>query len=1082
MSHSNPVSRKLGRERSISGQRVPAVFISYSRRDKEFVARLHDALAERKYDIWVDWQDIPPSAEWLAEIRAGVESADAFIYLISPDSLASTVCGQELEHAASQHKRIVPVVRRDPDGVAVPPAAASLNWIFLREGDDFDAGLGQLLAALEQDLDNVRTHTRLGLAAGRWEASGRDKSQLLRGAELAAAESWLVSGTDKEPEPTQLQREYVLRSRQGATRRQRSVISAVTLALVATAVLAVVALIQRSDAIHERNVAFARSLDASAQNKYNQDPELSVLLAVKAAQVNPSSVTEEALREALAQSHVRIRYTLAAPVAGDALWSPDGKRLLVTSPQVDGIPGWARIYTPGSDSAPVALASAPAGAGQSGWDAAGDRVVIGGGTPAVYDALTGRLIARVPGTALFAALTSDGTRVVTVDAHSVGHVFDVATRRELATFHPRFSSGATCFALSPDGSVAAQCDTKNILVRTSPAELDTWSVRTGALLHSTASPAVIGSVAFSPDSSRYVFTTPVAINATSRTTLTALVRSQGLDGTFVYDTLSGRRVIAFSGAATTATFSPFAAVPALAYATTDDLGHVYSFLSGRSEPLIGSTDVINSLRFDRNGTDVVAASNDGTARVYDAATGGLPIETLAGHKSAVTAASFGLDDEWIATASDDGTVRVWAGPTPLPAATQPPSELAGNADADAASIAFTMDSARILEASGTGAGQMLDAHTLKVLARFSAPAGQGFAGAGASSDGRVLAALSGPLQRSTGTLEYAGAADLYVAASGRLIATLKPVAGGMLLNAAFDHAGDKLVTVGAGGSSDVWDTQTGRLLYHLPGSTPAAAAAFSQDGSQLAIVHYPTLPAPGTVTFTTAFHPITIDLYDALTGRRERTITGDTLTPEESGTAVYSPLTVAFSPDGRLLAVSGADQAIELYDPATGRLIKGLGIEGAPGGSFVESLAFSPNGKLLAAGAASGAYVWRLPGYNPYPVFQHVPTGSAYSLVGDGLGVLVGFTADSQYLLTSGDLTVNVWDPADHLELFHAYPVARGALSPDGTQIVTASLGGVNLYPCDLCGGLSHLFQVAKRHTTRQLTAAERETYLSTQG
>ncbi len=1051
---------------------MTAVFISYSRRDKDFVARLHDALVQRKYEVWVDWEDIPPSAEWFEEIRGGVERADGFIYLISPDSVDSTVCQRELEHAVSQRKRIIPVLRRDVDDAKVQPAAAALNWIFLRDGDDFDAGLEQLAGAIEQDLDHVRTHTRLGVQASRWEAGGREPSQLLRGAELAAAEGWLVAGADKQPDATPLQREYVLAGRQAATRRQRTLIGAVTLALVVAVALAVVALIQRSNAIHERNVAFARQLDAQAQSQYPTDPELSVLLAVKASQVNPGSATEEGLRAALAQSHVRIRYTLTGPGTGDAVWSPDGTRLLVTSP---GAGGWARIYTPGSDAAPVVLGSPPSVAGQSEWDARGDRVVIGGTQPAVYDALTGRLIARVPGNVLYSALTSDGTRVLTVDTNSLGHVFDVATGHELASFHPSDHAATSCLALSPDDSVAAQCDLQSLTNPRSPGALDTWDVRTGRLLHSVPSPAVISSVAFSPDSRRYVFTSPSSVNSGSGTSAVTLARAEGLPGTFVYDTHTGRRVIAFQGAASAAAFSPVAELPTLAYATVgNNLAHVYSFLSGQNVTLAGANDVINSVGFDQYGTDVVTASNDKIARVYDALTGGLPVEVLAGHRSTVQSAGFGAGDTRIATASADGTVRVWAGPIPLSAATLPPSGPAPLADAG---IRFTADGERIVQASQTGAGQVLDGHTLKVLARFAAPPGQGFTSVSATRDGRIVAALSTPLGK-TGGLGFATVADLYDSGTGRLIATLPPVAAGPLFGAALDYHGDTLLTLGVNGASDEWDTRTGRLLHHLPGSTAAAAAAFSQDGSQLAIVHYPDLPR--TVTGTTAFGPITIDLYDARSGRHQRTVIGNTLTPQEVDTDLYAPLTVAFSPDGTLLAVSGADEGIELYDPHTGRATHlPLGLADAPGGSYVASLAFSPNGKLLAAGAASGAYVWRLPSYAPFPTFQHVPQGNVRSILGGGVGVQVAFSADSSYLMTSGDVVVNVWDIATGLQLFHAYPTTRGALSPDATRVATVSGAGVALYPCDLCGGLPHLLAVARRDTTRSLLPGERARFLS---
>ena len=61
---------------------MPSVFISYSRQDKDFVERLHRALADRGYEVWVDWDDIPPSAEWFEEIRAGIASADGVVYVI----------------------------------------------------------------------------------------------------------------------------------------------------------------------------------------------------------------------------------------------------------------------------------------------------------------------------------------------------------------------------------------------------------------------------------------------------------------------------------------------------------------------------------------------------------------------------------------------------------------------------------------------------------------------------------------------------------------------------------------------------------------------------------------------------------------------------------------------------------------------------------------------------------------------------------------------------------------------------------------------------------------------------------------
>ena len=93
------------------------VFVSYSRRDQEFVRRLHGALVAAGREVWVDWEGIPPSAKWMDEVKAAIDGSGLFLFVVSPDSAASPVCRDEATHAASVGKRIVPVVWRD-----TPPA------------------------------------------------------------------------------------------------------------------------------------------------------------------------------------------------------------------------------------------------------------------------------------------------------------------------------------------------------------------------------------------------------------------------------------------------------------------------------------------------------------------------------------------------------------------------------------------------------------------------------------------------------------------------------------------------------------------------------------------------------------------------------------------------------------------------------------------------------------------------------------------------------------------------------------------------------------------------------------------------
>src|SRR5690348_2020145 len=100
------------------------VFISYSRTDKDFVRRLHDGLAKHNRDTWVDWEDIPLTAEWLKEIHAGIDAAENFVFVISPESVASAVCREELGHALASNKRLIPIFYRAVPDAEVPEALA----------------------------------------------------------------------------------------------------------------------------------------------------------------------------------------------------------------------------------------------------------------------------------------------------------------------------------------------------------------------------------------------------------------------------------------------------------------------------------------------------------------------------------------------------------------------------------------------------------------------------------------------------------------------------------------------------------------------------------------------------------------------------------------------------------------------------------------------------------------------------------------------------------------------------------------------------------------------------------------------
>ncbi len=184
------------------------VFISYSRNDGGFVRAVHAELKRAGREPWVDWTGIPPTAAFMEEIRSAIEASDHFVFVLSPDSIKSEVCRVELEHAVACEKRLVPIVCRDVAPADVPEPLRDLNWLYLRPEDDFKPAVQQLLAAIDLDLEWIRSHTRVLLRALEWDRNGRDRSFLLRGVDLQRAVSWIAESGDNRS-PTELQQQYV---------------------------------------------------------------------------------------------------------------------------------------------------------------------------------------------------------------------------------------------------------------------------------------------------------------------------------------------------------------------------------------------------------------------------------------------------------------------------------------------------------------------------------------------------------------------------------------------------------------------------------------------------------------------------------------------------------------------------------------------------------------------------------------------------------------------------------------------------------------------------------------------------------
>jgi hypothetical protein len=235
---------------------MPKLFISYSRKDIAFSEKLIKALQEIQLDSWIDWKDIAPTADWWEQIRAGIASSDGFLFLLSPDSIDSEVCKREIDYAVQNGKRLIPLVIRDVDPSQVHPDLTKLNWIFFREQDDFVTSLKKLEAGIKTDLAWVEFHTRLQVRALEWQKLN-DRSLLLRGKDLRDAEEQLSVAEKKDPQPTDFQRQFVLKSRKGESQTRNIVLGIGATIAIVLAVLSVFALNQSTRAQNNASTAVA---------------------------------------------------------------------------------------------------------------------------------------------------------------------------------------------------------------------------------------------------------------------------------------------------------------------------------------------------------------------------------------------------------------------------------------------------------------------------------------------------------------------------------------------------------------------------------------------------------------------------------------------------------------------------------------------------------------------------------------------------------------------------------------------------------------------------------------------------------
>jgi WD40 repeat protein len=1079
-------------------------FVSYRRipADTAFVDGLQRDLVTRGIRVWVDREEIEPASDWAERIVRGIDASKALIFVITPESVHSAQCLRELDKAVELHKLIVPVLLREvANHRELPEALTRANWVVFTPGCDQGHAVDALTDALTEDLEWRDEHSRYTIRSVEWTRAGHDKSFLLRGSDLRSAEQWLThAAAHPKTPPTADQTAYIVASRKASVRTQRTWQVALSAGLAVAIVLAVVAFLQRNEARYQAQVANSRAQAEQAIAGLTSDPEQSVAEALKATKTNASAQTEDALRLAIADDHLRMTIQSGTGASTSAAWNPVLAQIAVSAKGGDvalwnSATGRVTQLLPTGGMSPVF---------QLAYDANGSRLaaVTLAGTVAVWDVSPDGAATAVPATGLNETVRAEipqGPTDFGVGTDGIQAVWAGADGAELYVFGSGLSNvavlnlasgqGGPLYQSSPDGLDAADylAPSPNGSALLANGQITDFAAGPGLTVKRqvTLSPAVAtglntGPSCWLPDGSAVVTAPDIALNSTERT----------------YSATTGKE--AAPEMATPA--GPVTAVTCSASANDrwvaagDLQGNVILRLAGGTVvPLAGHSTSITSIASSPDGRYLATASMDGTAQVWNAANGKL-VSTLGGNGGAgLTSVQFAPDNRRLLTVDNRGFVRVWdAGIGEPVAELEPPAHGAAiplgftssgqqvsgiGVDTSAGTNAAITSVAAITWNARTGRltrsiplpgitpaampcsapeislGSPI-ATTSPAVCRVPPPPrlAQLILVAGANGDNpRDLAVAASP---DGDHVAYARAHSVAVVdSSGRLVASL-PVAG-RPTGLAFGPGPDDLLVMTTEAIYR-WQPLAGGPSLEVKQPSAPIDAAVSASGGVLAAAD-----ANGTV-----------GVWNSVTGKAIRTFR-----PADNHSSSYYtpfPLRVAVSADGSVVASGNADGTVFFWNTASGKLIAMQRVSTYP----IIELSPAPNGSALLAvdwpqagtgvnPPAAGAVLDLATGQvaadyqSTTPFSPGVPINPGAGLSPDGSFLYAGSMGLAP-APPGGSLTVYEVSDGQAMTGMPAILASGSAAysefpaqpwSPDGTTI----LAGNGLYRCDACQALPGL-------------------------
>lgn len=556
----------------------------------------------------------------------------------------------------------------------------------------------------------------------------------------------------------------------------------------------------------------------------------------------------------------------------------------------------------------------------------------------------------------------------------------------------------------------------------------TVSASAGAeLVSGTAKPRLIASLAHTPGIAS------LAVSPDGRFILTGGAADQAA---VLWDVATGaelRRFAGHSGVVLSVAFSP-------------DGRHVLTGSGGtvRMWDLVTGVELRNYAgsqgSFSKDGQLVLTVYGD-TARLWDRATGAerqrfgprSPVGLVTGYEphrlrqSSVRAAALSPDGKFVLTGSQDGTARLWdvaTGAERYQLVMKPIFELSmpeTRSPLSVDSVAFSPDG-QLLITSDRHAVRLWDMNTAVELRRFEGHHGSALS-TEFSRNGQVLL-----------TASHDGTARLWDVNTGKELQRLGHFGPHSDVAAAFSPDG-RVVFTGGGLTLRLWDADTGseQHRYELGLVWPTRSVAFSPDGNLLLTTIYGTVRlwdarqgaeilrltvdegypiasavSPNNESILTGSRDGVARLWDVATGHELHRFTGHT-----GGVS-----SVAFSPNGQFVVTGSMDKTARLWDVA--RRTQLWAFTGHTG--EVSSVAFSPDGRHVLTGSRDETA--RL---------LEVTSGSQLQVFTGHTGFVtsVAFTPEGQTVRTgSSDRTARLWDVASGDEL-HRFSTGQPTLSFD---------------------------------------------------